>query len=189
MVDLGVVVRGDAGSVAGLAELRCFLNDVDDLIRYRPTAQHTAKAENIASARVLGCEAGGRARVTRHVSVIGALTWLDTEGPFGAELNWRPRLETQLRAELMSGRLGAHVDDVTLFASWTHRAAFFHDPANLVTVPERHWLGVGVRVDLPVGFSFLVTARDLLDQRGQDYLGFPMPGRRLAATVHYERDL
>jgi outer membrane receptor protein involved in Fe transport len=63
----------------------------------------------------------------------------------------------------------------------------FSDPANLVVLPSRTMLALGAGVDLferRLGLSFRVD--DLLDVRGQDLLGYPLPGRRYTGRVSYQ---
>ena len=183
-IDLGVVFRHRHV----VAEARIFHTALTDLIRYRPTSQYTAKAENVVSAQVFGVEAGGRLQIIRHLAIDAAGTWMHTRAPHGVTLNWRPWLQTQLRPEVSTGPRG-NIRNFAVFAAWNFRSSFFQDPANLIELPGRHWLALGARVELPSGFSLAVDARDLLDQRGQDFLGFPLPGRRFAATLRYEKDL
>ena len=60
----------------------------------------------------------------------------------------------------------------------------YADPANLVVLTARTELGAGVGVDMfesRLGLSFRVD--DLADVRGQDLLGFPLPGRRFTGRL------
>ena len=62
----------------------------------------------------------------------------------------------------------------------------FADPANFVEIPARAVLATGAGVDLFEGhlaLSFRVD--DLLDVRGFDLLGFPLPGRRYTGRLSY----
>ncbi|MBX3250372.1 MAG: TonB-dependent receptor [Myxococcales bacterium] len=187
-LDGGVLVRTSGRHARLAAEARYFHLAIDDLIRYRATSQYTAIAENVVSGTVHGVEAGWNLEAFGHVVLHGALTYLRARGPHDTELNWRPRVESQIGAELRTGRV-AFFRDLALVTTWTHRAPFFHDPANLVRMPGRHWLGLGARADLPRGFQLLFFARDLTDASGQDFLGQPLPGRRYALTLRYEKEL
>ncbi len=186
--DVGLVLRGRRAWVRGQLELRYFDLSIENLIRYRTTSQYTAIAENVAEAFVHGVEAGGRGELGEHLSLSGAMTWLSTDSGRGKELNWRPPLQLQGRLELGTGSLLDAVK-ITAYASVVYRSAFFQDPANFVRVPGQSWVGAGAMVTLPRGFSVLVSARDLFDARGQDFLGFPLPGRRFAVTLRYRGEL
>ena len=194
--DAGVLVRLERERGRVLAEARYFHLAIDELIRYAPTSQYTAIAQNVARGEVNGVEAGTRFELPlTHAGGTGpslagqlSFTYLKTRAPRGAELPWRPDVEARAGLEVRSGRLGP-IEDVVLLGTWNHRGEFFHDPANLVRMPSRHWIGAGVRVDLPRGFDVLFMARDLANEAGQDFLGQPLPGRRYALTVRYEMEL
>jgi hypothetical protein len=60
----------------------------------------------------------------------------------------------------------------------------YADPVNLVVLVARTELAAGVGADLfegRLGMSFRVD--DLADVRGQDLLGFPLPGRRYTGRL------
>ena len=181
-IDAGVVLRGRYGGVQGLLEARLFELRIEDIIRAVPTSQFTVVFQNEAQARNRGIEAGGRLIVHPHFQVAGSATIMETRTAEGLELNWRPRLQAQLQPEFHSGSLNA-IADAVVFAGVLHRGSYFNDPANLVEVDGWTWLSAGFRVDLRTGLSFACTVRDLLDQRGQDFLGFPLPGRRFAIEL------
>lgn len=186
--DAGVVLRGRRGSFRGAFEARYFDRRSEDVIRPRITSQATFVFQNAGEARSRGVELGGSARFGTHLTLTGTMTRLRTRTEGGAELPWRPSLSAHAQPELHLGARGP-LSDAVLFASVLHRGAYFNDPANLVTVPGRSWFGAGVRVDFRLGLSALFSARDLFDQRGQDFLGFPLPGRRYAAELRYAMEL
>lgn len=186
-VDAGLVVRGRRGPVAATLEARWFRLGMARFIRPRPLSQETVKYENAEGARAQGLELGGRGGLGAHLRWVGALTWTRTRHE-GNELNWRPRLRAMARVEVRSGARGL-LQDLVVFASVVHRGRYFDDPANLVAVPAANWLSAGARVDLGWGLSLLFTARDLLDRRGQDYVGYPLPGRRYAFSIRWRTEL
>ncbi|MEM9073512.1 MAG: TonB-dependent receptor [Myxococcota bacterium] len=185
--DAGFVLRGRRGPLRAHLEARYFHLDLDQLIRPRRATQETVKFENANSATVQGLELGSGGTLGAHLRWGAALTWMKSRHR-GGELNWRPRLRAQFRPEVHSGPVGAF-RDLSLFASVVHRGAFFNDPANLVRVEGTTWVGAGIRADFPQGLSFQFQARDLFDQRGQDYVGFPLPGRRVSFLVRYRMEL
>ena len=185
--DGGVVARLLQGPLRGLLEARYFDLKTEDLIRYRTVSQQTARAENIDGARVRGVELGARGAATRHLDVVGSLTYLRARDDRDLDLPWRPRWRGGLRLTGHTRRVGPFVD-LSLWVAWTHRGAYFHDPANLVAIEGRHWVEVGAGAELGAGFSCALSVRDLFDQRGQDFLGYPLPGRRVAALLQYRKD-
>ena len=185
--DVGVVARGAAGALSATLELRWFRLDMAHFIRPRPLSQETVKYENAEGAQVRGLEAGSQGRVGEYLRWVGTLTWIRSEH-LGSELNWRPRLRAMGRVELRSGPLGPF-RDLVAFTALVHRGRYYDDPANLVSVRGASWLSAGVRADLDWGLSMLFTARDLFDRRGQDYVGYPLPGRRYAFSIRWRMEL
>jgi len=180
----GLVVRGRRGLLGGFGELRFFALFVDDLIRYARTAQYQAVAQNIASARILGGELGGRAELGRHFVVAAAATLLDpVDVDRDALLPLRPRAQAQGRPELHLGTLGP-LDDAVIYGQVVYVGANFADPANLVVLDARWLIGAGISAELAgEGLRVAISVNDLLDTRGQDILGFPLPGRTVTASV------
>jgi len=63
------------------------------------------------------------------------------------------------------------------------------DPANTTLIPSRTVLGCGVALRLRARRAVLAfSASDLADVRGQDLLGFPLPGRTLQLTLTLRTD-
>ena len=188
-VDGGIVLRGTRGEVQGRLEARIFELRIKEIIRTVPTSQNTVVFQNEDRATNRGVELGAKLIVNRHVHVGGSATAMRTRTADGLELNWRPRLQAQLQPELHSGSFANVIRDAVVFAGVLHRGAYFNDPANLVEVNGWTWLSAGVRVDMNAGFSLACTVRDLLDQRGQDFLGFPLPGRRFAIELRHRMEI
>jgi outer membrane cobalamin receptor len=178
-VDFGLQLRGRRGVAAGSFEARAFVLTLRELIRYRRTAQYTAVAENVERGRSHGVEIGGDLELGRHLRWSGAWTELRTSTEGGRELPLRPRRLAQVRGEV---RLGSHgrVEDLALDATLSMIGDAFADPANLVRLRSRAWVDVGVRFGLRrPALTVVIALRDMLDRRGTDLLGYPVPGRRV----------
>lgn len=190
--DAGLVAEGSLGSVRGSAELRYFDLRIDDLIVYMPDAQFTATPFNLGQGRIRGVEAGGRGWAGSFLELGGTLTWLDTDDGHGRELPSRPSLQAQVRPALhLAPWLGADwLSDVVIHVGVIHRGSFFPKPSNLEEFPPRTWISPGLRVELFQGaVSASVVVHDVLDDRGFDWLNYPLPGRRVLASVTYRKDL
>jgi vitamin B12 transporter len=188
--DVGVVARGRAGPLAGMVEVRGFRQRIDDLIRFRRTSQFAVIAENEAQGRIQGVEAALRGRAGEHLALAGTVQWLDTENERGHPIALRPRLTGFLRPEVHSGPLGRLLDDAVLSLEVIHVGGFPLDGSNLAHQQPRTWLALGVRVDtLNRALTLSFAVQDLLDARGDDLLGWPLPGRRYTAQVAYVKEL
>lgn len=187
-LDAGVVIQSPAAATRVEVEARAFHTSVEDLIRFVPTSQYTAAARNVDEAEIVGAEFGARLTIARHVAVDANGTWLSTDDGRDRDLNWRPGLSGRARVQVQSGPLG-NMRNASVEVQVRHRAAFFQDPANFVELPANTWLDIAGSIQMNNGLAFGLSVRDALDQRGQDFIGYPLPGRQIMATLQIESDL
>jgi vitamin B12 transporter len=183
-VDGGAVLRGDAGPVNANVEVRAFRTATTDLIRYVLTSQFQAVPENIGEAEFWGAELGAALGVTEHARFVGSATWLRARDlSTDRTVPLRPRFEGYGRAEFTGEPLGA-LERPIFYVDVTHVGSTFGDAANLVVISARTLIGVGLSSDLADGVLFATfSVRDLADRRGQDVLGFPLPGRTVFLSL------
>lgn len=185
--DAGVTLRGHTGMLSGYASLGAFLSHLDDAIRFRRTSPSTFKAENIGGARNRGVEVEIRGGVTQHFILQSEVTWTQaTDKATGNQLPVQPEWVAYFQPEAHSGTLSKWVSDISGFFQVTYVGKTYDDPANLVVVSARTVLAIGVGALLfegRLGLGFRVD--DLLDVRGQDLVGYPLPGRRYSGRLSY----
>ena len=183
-----MVIQSREAATRVQVEARAFHTQTRDLIRFVPTSQHTAAARNVDEAEIVGAEFGSSLTLARHVTIDANGTWLHTDDGRGRQLNWRPSLSGRGRVRVRSGAFG-NVSDASLEVQVRHRAAFFQDPANFVELPANTWLDIAGSIQMNNGLAFGLSVRDAFDQRGQDFIGYPLPGRQIMATLQIESDL
>jgi len=185
--DAAVTTRGHSGIISGYASVGAFLTHLDDAIRFRRTSPSTFKAENIGGARVRGVEMEFRGGITEHFILQTDATWTQAiDKATGNQLPVQPEWVAFAQPEAHSGTLSKQVSDIMGFFQVAYVGKTYDDPANLIEVSARTVLATGVGVDLfesRLGLSFRVD--DLLDVRGQDLIGYPLPGRRYTAKLSY----
>ncbi|MEM7437509.1 MAG: TonB-dependent receptor [Myxococcota bacterium] len=186
--DAGITVRGHGRVVSGYATVGYFLVNVEDQIRFRRTSQFTLIAENIDEGRSQGVEAELSGGISPHFLITGELTWTQArDQTTGNQLPGQPELVAFVRPEGHTLGLSEQVSDLLVFAEVNHIGQSFADPANLVVIQSRTTFAVGVGALFFEGkFGLGFRADDLFDVRGQDLLGFPLPGRRYSGRVSYE---
>ncbi|MDD5309562.1 MAG: TonB-dependent receptor [Deltaproteobacteria bacterium] len=174
----------------------------DDLIAYVQNSQNTIRPENVDSARILGAEASLRVLLGDLVSLESNYTYLNginlSDKPYhnGKRLPGRPAHEVYGRVEVGKsvGNWGG--------AGWAdvdYAGESYLDQANLKEdALARLLFGLGLRVERPrEGVALTVEVKNLFDTitvRGddgrlrplRDYEAFPLPGRTVLATVHWE---
>jgi iron complex outermembrane receptor protein len=185
--DAAVTARGHTGIISGYASFGAFLTHLDDAIRFRRTSPSTFKAENIGAARSRGVEIELRGGVTEHFILQSEATWTQAiDRATGNQLPVQPEWVAFAQPEAHSSTLSKWVSDIMAFFQVSYVGKTYDDPANLIEVSARTVLATGVGVDLfegRLGLSFRVD--DLLDARGQDLLGYPLPGRRYTGRLSY----
>jgi iron complex outermembrane receptor protein len=193
--DGGVVWSDSFGPVCIVFEGNGFLSRVDDKIVLVTTNQGQSKAENYGHADVRGVELGGDLSYLRTLRVVSAATFMETSGKTtnspnekARQLPRQPKLRAYARAEA-SAEFPRLVDRLTLFASVNHDSTAYYDKANESLRAPQTFLEVGsvlALYDGRVELSARVT--DLLDTRGQDFLGFPLPGRAFFVMFSYREE-
>ncbi|UCH28213.1 MAG: TonB-dependent receptor [Myxococcales bacterium] len=184
-VDGAVTARGHKKIWSGYATVGAFANWIDNMIRFRRTAQSQIKYENIASGRSRGVEIELRGGITHHFIVHGDVTWTQAiDESTGNQLPGQPEWIAFVQPEAHSGTLSKIVSDIMGFFRVLYVGRSYADPANLVVLVARTELAAGAGVAMfegRLGLSFRVD--DLVDVRGQDLLGFPLPGRRYTGRL------
>ncbi|MBT8452527.1 MAG: TonB-dependent receptor [Deltaproteobacteria bacterium] len=185
--DGAVTLRGNTKRVSGYASVGAFLTHLDDAIRFRRTSASTFKAENIGGARNRGVEVELRGGVTQHFLLQSEVTWTQAiDKANGNQLPVQPEWVAYVQPEVHSGTLSKRVSDIFGFFQLAYVGKAYEDPANLVEISARTVLAAGVGVLLfegRLGLGFRVD--DLIDVRGQDLVGYPLPGRRYSGRVSY----
>jgi iron complex outermembrane receptor protein len=188
--DAAVTARGSVGLLSGYASVGFFLNNIENQIRFRRTSQFTIIFENIGSGRNLGVESEVRAQISKYFAIFGEVTWTQTrDNATGNALPGQPELVAFVRPEVHSGELSKQVSDLLLFFEVTHLGESFANPGNLAVIPARTPMSLGLGAlffESRLGLGFRVD--DLLDVRGQDLLGFPVPGRRFSGRVSFRHE-
>lgn len=186
-VDLGFAHGGDNWTVEAFG----FYNEVEGLIQLVQNGQGVAIAENVDAATLAGVEIGAFADLLAHVRLRGSLTWMRTENTTeiaarrGRRLPGRPEWQAFARAEGYHRFSGA-VGEVGLALEIEYLAGSFQDFANLVEVPERVLIGASAHAGfLDDELMLRITAANLTDDQVQDFVGFPLPGLTVLASLRW----
>jgi iron complex outermembrane receptor protein len=190
--DVGLMFErsfGPYGSIA--AELVYFWSNVDDLIMYTYLQwARAAQAININSADLRGYELSLSAGTVHGFAFRGNLTSLkalDT-GPVsytsGKYLPNRPGLEAHARISWAGYRFSAFYDyDYISGNYWNaYNGVAPNNKGPLFDIRRFHTIGVTAPTGLPQT-SFTLEVRNLTDERVQDVMGYPLPGRSVFGTL------
>jgi len=200
--DLGVVWRGETWR----AETTLIASYSEDLIVFVQNSQRTARAANVGTARTSGAELALSIDPLRHLRGSIAYTYLDPVNlttnaeEYGKQLPGRARHDAFSRLELRELPLGP----LRLMLAWEVDvvSGMYLDQNERRPVATRALHGAELRASprRPAGLTLAVQARNLFDVRTaevgrfpdepvtrpiEDYLGYPLPGRAVFATVRY----
>ncbi len=184
--DAGVVFawRGDGGRwVEGT--LSAYRSDASDLLVWQPSGNGSSVATNVSAARLAGFEGAARARLAAAWTADVAWTrqWTKDEGEIaywrGKQLPGHPRDEVHAALTVARATWRA-------FGEVHAMSSHFLDRYNQQRVPAR------ARLDLGGGPSLSAHALDLtlechnvFDARGEDFAGYPLPGRSWALNARF----
>lgn len=209
--DAGVVLRGEAGGLRARAEVAAYLRDVRDLIALVQVNRMRFQPFNVAAATVRGVEAQLRAswrdrvELTASYALTDARAADDVPSIGGRAVPGVPAHDFYAAAtgRWRHRRVGA----VTLRADVSYVSAAWMEEKNLddLVIPARTLVGASLAWAPAFAPRFTVTASaaNLLDVRTVtrpfldgsagvapvvDFLGYPLPGRSLFASVSFATD-
>lgn len=194
--DVGLRARGTRNKVRWEAELVGFAWEVRDLIAVLPVSALTLRAVNIGAARIAGGEVS-LAATTGPVRAVASYTRLFTENrgddvsERGAPLPGRPdhdlTLDVSVKVSALTLRYGFDLVSPTTL-----------DRPGSRELPTRIFHGVGARLDIR-SVSIVGEVHNLFDRRTvdvvyetgrpgfqypvSDFLGYPLPGRRITVAA------
>ncbi|MCP4675291.1 MAG: TonB-dependent receptor [Deltaproteobacteria bacterium] len=174
---------------------------VSDLIAYVQNSQDTIKPENVDAARILGAETGLRFLLGDLFSLHANYTYLYginlSDKPYhrGRRLPGRPEHEAYGKVQV--AQTGERWGGGAWFDA-DYAGRNYLDQANLKEdALARLLFGVGFRIERPrEGLTLTIEVRNLFntitvrDEDGRlrplrDYEAFPLPGRTIFATLHW----
>ena len=211
-LDGGVVLDRQWGGLEAYGQVAAFATWSRDLIQWI-NAGLVARPDNVAAARIRGVETSVLLQPrSRIVDLQANYTLLDTEDRSddparrGQTLPGRPRHEAFVRSS--AGRVwwsGGRAYEPRVFYTVELVAGTFLDPSGRHELPPRSIQGLGGELHVAHKVHLAVEVRNLLDVRTafvtlpvagarpqrvpvSDFLGFPLPGRSLWATIRIDMD-
>ena len=158
---------------------------IDDLITRTYDARGIGKADNIARARIRGIEMGLSADMFNFIRITGNGTWQNTRNEDQANPNvYGKQLPGKFKLSLM-GRIEARFQHVRVYTEYIHANGMYYDTYNLLDASTKNQVNCGASW-LWKPFQISIEARNIGNDRFQDFNGYPMPGRSYFATIKYD---
>jgi vitamin B12 transporter len=202
--DLGATLQLDSSPWHGRLTVAAFAYRYDDLIQYVQNSQRVARPENVGAARIDGLEVAAGLDAGRWLTLYLTYTLTDAldaselAGQSGRPLPGRPTHDLYVS---ITGR----VWQLELEYELDLESENTLDRAGYRVVPERVFHGLAARFSPNAHWTLAIEVDNLTDRRVEevplrpaapgtnptssqavaDYLGFPLPGRTVYATVRW----
>ncbi|QQR81623.1 MAG: TonB-dependent receptor [Deltaproteobacteria bacterium] len=153
-----------------------FLNHVDDLIQFLQTSQFTVQAENLSKARIQGVETAVLFIPWKYLTLSQNYTFQEARntsglpGVSGNILPGRPMHQWNSKTTL-------HNDWGKVFVETSFMDGNYLDSQNILRVERRLFLTSGISAQFLKKMTLSFEAKNLLNERVADVVGFPLPGR------------
>lgn len=169
------------------AEVAYFRSHLDDLIQFMQTSQYTIRAENIGRALIQGVEVSANISWKDGLSSYASYTFQDAKDISSSSATNGKYLPGRPRNELAFG--AAWNEDwfkwfaTKLFGDIHYMSGNYLDTQNLLSVNHRSLISTGVSAIFVKNITLSFVVRNLIDDRIEDLVGFPLPGRSYWATA------
>jgi iron complex outermembrane receptor protein len=192
VADLGVRGGGAIGQDAtAYLDAFVFAQRIDDLVSYRRSSLGYLRPFNVGQSRTLGAEFQGTLAPVGWLVLGLALTVLDPRDTTPGRtltndvLPFRSRLTAAPSVELRAPAIPAlSVSGGRAALLYVHQSSRYADPAGLELIPAQGSLDIELEAHLSADRINLRTrASNLLGQSRFDVIGYPLPGRSLAASL------
>lgn len=161
-----------------------FYNSVDDLITWVYDARGVGRSVNISSSLIQGVETTLSLEFLKHFRLIGNITFQN------------PVQQNEIQAfdgkilpgraqELSLIRLEAFHGSAKVYAEYITEAGLFYDTANLLEAPNKEQVNLGLSFVIR-SLTITIEAKNVTDDRYQDFNGYPMPGRSGYISAQYK---
>ena len=185
--DAGLAYHYKGDELAADAEATYFRNDVRELIQYVQTSQFTVRPQNVGRALIQGAELSARLSFGTRFGAYASYTFEDARNTGGSPategkaIPGRPRHELASGANWKEGWLPWF--STRLFADLNFISGNYLDTQNLIRVNSRTLLAAGLTASFVDAVSVTFTVKNILNDRIEDVVGYPLPGRSYWGTI------
>jgi iron complex outermembrane receptor protein len=162
-------------------QVTAYASRMSSLIYYFQNSQRNFVAQNFGRAGFYGLEASHQRRLTAPTRLYLTATFQravasDAGYLSGRDLPNRPRL-------LYSASLASSIGSAELRLNARGRFGGYYDAGNLLPIRSRLIADLSVASPLNRSLLISITVRNLFDDSGLDFLGYPLPGRSLEVSL------
>ena len=160
-----------------------FYSQVDDMITRTYNARGIGKADNISEASINGIETRISAEVFGNFRLIGQYTFQDTENKSRIASFDGNQLPGKFRHSWL-GRIEYNWRQLKLHTEYINESDMYYDSANLLEAPTKTEVNCGLSY-LMDSWRISLEAKNIGDDRYEEFNGYPLPGRSFFASIKY----
>jgi len=160
-----------------------FYSQVDDMITRTYNARGIGKADNISEASINGIETRLSAEVFENFRLIGQYTFQDTENKSRIASFDGNQLPGKFRHSWL-GRIEYNWRQLKLYTEYINESDMYYDSANLLEAPTKTEVNCGLSY-LMESWRISLEAKNIGDDRYEEFNGYPLPGRSFFASIKY----
>ena len=160
-----------------------FYSQVDDMITRTYNARGIGKADNISEASINGIETRISAEVFENLRLIGQYTFQDAENKSRIASFDGNQLPGKFRHSWL-GRIEYNWRQLKLYTEYINESDMYYDSANLLEAPTKTEVNCGLSY-LMDSWRISLEAKNIGDDRYEEFNGYPLPGRSFFASIKY----
>ncbi|MBW1712376.1 MAG: TonB-dependent receptor, partial [Deltaproteobacteria bacterium] len=158
-----------------------FRSDVDDLITRVYDARGVGRSVNISRARIQGLEAGLNLDFLEYFRLTLNATWQNAENQSQVKAFDGKKLPGRFGQSYL-GRLEARYKGFKVYGECAVDKDMYYDTANLLQAEDKVEFNAGISW-LFRSFLLSFEAKNIGDDRYEDFNGYPLPGRSFCLTL------
>ena len=160
-----------------------FYSQVDDMITRTYNARGIGKADNISEASINGIETRISAEVFENLRLIGQYTFQDAENKSRIASFDGNQLPGKFRHSWL-GRIEYNWRQLKLYTEYINESDMYYDSANLLEASTKTEVNCGLSY-LMDSWRISLEAKNIGDDRYEEFNGYPLPGRSFFASIKY----
>jgi iron complex outermembrane receptor protein len=160
-----------------------FRSNVDDFITRSYDARGIGRSENISDARIQGIASGINLDFLKHFRFVGNATWQDAENRSQIEVYDGKKLPGRFERSYLA-RIEANWGRFRVYCENIIEKGMYYDTVNLHKAEDRDEINAGISW-LFSSLLLGLQAKNLGDDRYEDFQTHPLPGRSYYFTVKY----
>ena len=160
-----------------------FCSQVDDMITRTYNARGIGKADNISEASINGIETRISAEVFENFRLIGQYTFQDAENKSRIASFDGNQLPGKFRHSWL-GRIEYNWQQLKLYTEYINESDMYYDSANLLEASTKTEVNCGLSY-LMDSWRISLEAKNIADDRYEEFNGYPLPGRSFFASIKY----